>query len=87
MRPPKAKAKAESTDAVKRGVGLAPCRVRRRSGRPRLLRSLGRTEPRRLRDHRQLLGRYGQGADSGAQCTAHEALRPIGLPVEKIAWS
>ena len=27
---------------------------------------------------------HGQGADSGAQCTAHEALRPIGLPVEKI---
>ena len=27
---------------------------------------------------------HGQGADSGAQCTAHEALRPLGIPVEKI---
>ncbi len=27
---------------------------------------------------------HGQGADSGAQCTAHEGLLPLGIPPEKI---
>ena len=80
----KAKAKAESTDAVKRGVGLALAVYGAGLDGPDSSEAWAELNP----DGSVTIGSswedHGQGADSGAQCTAHEALRPIGLPVEKI---
>ncbi|WP_308598094.1 molybdopterin-dependent aldehyde oxidoreductase [uncultured Desulfovibrio sp.] len=80
----KAKAKAESTDAVKRGVGLALAVYGAGLDGPDSSEAWAELNP----DGSVTIGSswedHGQGADSGAQCTAHEALRPLGLPVEKI---
>ena len=80
----KAKVKAESTDAVKRGVGLALAVYGAGLDGPDSSEAWAELNP----DGSVTIGSswedHGQGADSGAQCTAHEALRPIGLPVEKI---
>ena len=80
----KARAKAESTDAVKRGVGLALAVYGAGLDGPDSSEAWAELNP----DGSVTIGSswedHGQGADSGAQCTAHEALRPIGLPVEKI---
>ena len=80
----KAKAKAESTDAVKRGVGLALAVYGAGLDGPDSSEAWAELNP----DGSVTIGSswedHGQGADSGAQCTAHEALRPLGIPVEKI---
>jgi len=79
-----AKAKANSTAEVKRGVGLSLGVYGAGLDGPdsseawvELNADGGVTVYSCWEDH-------GQGADSGAQCTAHEGLKALGIPPEKI---
>jgi aldehyde oxidoreductase len=80
----KAAAKANSTDTVKRGVGLALAVYGAGLDGPDSSEAWAELNP----DGTVTIGAswedHGQGADSGVQCTAHEALRPLGVPVDNI---
>ena len=80
----KARVKAASTDTVKRGVGLALAVYGAGLDGPDSSEAWVELNP----DGSVTVGAswedHGQGADSGAQCTAHEALRPLGIAVDNI---
>ena len=77
-------AKEASTDEVKRGVGLALAVYGAGLDGPDSSEAWAELNP----DGTVTIGcsweDHGQGADSGAQCTAHEALRPLGIKVDDI---
>ncbi|WP_295640577.1 molybdopterin-dependent aldehyde oxidoreductase [uncultured Mailhella sp.] len=77
-------AKEASTDTVKRGVGLALAVYGAGLDGPDSSEAWAELNP----DGTVTIGcsweDHGQGADSGAQCTAHEALRPLGIKVDDI---
>ena len=80
----KKRVKEESTDEVKRGVGLALAVYGAGLDGPDSSEAWAELNP----DGTVTIGcsweDHGQGADSGAQCTAHEALRPLGIHVDDI---
>ena len=80
----KKRVKEESTDEVKRGVGLALAVYGAGLDGPDSSEAWAELNP----DGTVTIGcsweDHGQGADSGAQCTAHEALRPLGIKVDDI---
>lgn len=80
----KERVKAESTDAVKKGVGIALAVYGAGLDGPDSSEAWAELNP----DGTVTIGcsweDHGQGADSGAQCTAHEALRPLGIHVDNI---
>ena len=77
-------AKEASTDTVKRGVGIALAVYGAGLDGPDSSEAWAELNP----DGTVTIGcsweDHGQGADSGAQCTAHEALRPLGIKVDDI---
>ncbi len=77
-------AKETSTDTVKRGVGIALAVYGAGLDGPDSSEAWAELNP----DGTVTIGcsweDHGQGADSGAQCTAHEALRPLGIKVDDI---
>ncbi len=76
--------KEESTDEVKRGVGLAFAVYGAGLDGPDSSEAWAELNP----DGSVTIGAswedHGQGADSGAECTAHEALRPLGIGIDNI---
>ncbi len=80
----KKRVKEESTDEVKRGVGLAFAVYGAGLDGPDSSEAWAELNP----DGSVTIGAswedHGQGADSGAECTAHEALRPLGIGIDDI---
>ena len=80
----KDRARKNSTADVKRGVGLAVAVYGAGLDGPDSSEAWAELNP----DGTVTIGcsweDHGQGADSGAQCTAHEALRPLGIHVDNI---